>query len=149
MNMYSLTVTELIPILQTAIGPVILISGIGMLLLTMTNRLGRLIDRSRMLSSELRRHSEPQTPIAAQLKILEFRAVLVQRAIILSSIGVLLAAILIIVLFITALFRLEDTWLISILFIGCMFSLIGSIIDFIRDVNQSLVALRMELNLSK
>ena len=149
MVIYPLTVTELIPILQTAIGPVILISGIGMLLLTMTNRLGRLIDRSRMLSSELKRHSDAQAPIAAQLKILEFRAVLVQRAIILSAVGVLLAAILIIVLFITALFRLDDAWLISILFIGCMFSLIGSIIAFIRDVNQSLVALRMELNFTK
>jgi hypothetical protein len=144
--MPPLTVNELIPILQTAIGPVILISGIGMLLLTMTNRLGRVIDRSRMLSSELKRHPDDQPPIQAQLKILQYRAVLVQRAITLSAVGVLLAAILIITLFFTALFRLEDAWLISILFIGCMLCLIGSITAFIRDVNQSLVALRMELD---
>lgn len=144
--MPPLTVSELIPILQTAIGPVILISGIGMLLLTMTNRLGRVIDRSRMLSSELKRHPDDQPPIQAQLKILQYRAVLVQRAITLSAVGVLLAAILIITLFFTALFRLEDAWLISILFIGCMLCLIGSITAFIRDVNQSLVALRMELD---
>jgi len=37
--MPPLTVSELVPNLKTAIGPVILISGIGMLLLTMTNRL--------------------------------------------------------------------------------------------------------------
>jgi len=144
--MPPLTVSELIPILQTAIGPVILISGIGMLLLTMTNRLGRVIDRSRMLSSELKRHPDDQPPIQAQLKILQYRAVLVQRAITLSAVGVLLAAILIITLFFTALFRLEDAWLISILFIGSMLCLIGSITAFIRDVNQSLVALRMELD---
>jgi hypothetical protein len=147
--MPPLTVTELIPILQTAIGPVILISGIGMLLLTMTNRLGRLIDRARMLSGELKRHPDAQAPISSQLKILEYRAVLVKRAITLSAVGVLLAAILIIVIFFTALFRLEDAWLIGILFIGCMFCLIGSIVAFIRDVNQSLVALRMELDLTK
>jgi len=47
------SVEELIPVLQTAIGPVILISGIGLLLLTMTNRLGRVIDRARGLSAEL------------------------------------------------------------------------------------------------
>jgi hypothetical protein len=34
------TLAELIPILQIAIGPVILISGVGLLLLSMTNRLG-------------------------------------------------------------------------------------------------------------
>lgn len=146
--MPPLSVSELIPILQTAIGPVILISGIGMLLLTMTNRLGRLIDRSRLLSGELKRNPESGEAIQAQLNILQYRAVLVQRAITLSSVGVLLASILIITLFFTALFRLEDAWLISILFIGCMVSLIGSIIAFIMDVNQSLVALRLELEKS-
>ena len=34
---------KIIPMLQVAIGPVILISGVGLLLLTMTNRLGRAI----------------------------------------------------------------------------------------------------------
>jgi hypothetical protein len=47
-------VKELIPVLQVAIGPVILISGVGLLLLTLTNRYGRTIDRSRLLMRELR-----------------------------------------------------------------------------------------------
>ena len=38
---------QIIPELRDAIGPVILISGVGLLLLTMTNRLGRAIDRAR------------------------------------------------------------------------------------------------------
>jgi hypothetical protein len=143
--MPPLSVSELVPILQTAIGPVILISGIGMLLLTMTNRLGRLIDRSRQLAGELKRHPDNQGPILAQLEILQSRAVFLKRAITLAGIGVLLASILIITLFFTALFRLEDAWLISILFIGCMVSLIGSMVAFLRDVNQSLVALSLEL----
>jgi hypothetical protein len=143
--MPPLSVSELVPILQTAIGPVILISGIGMLLLTMTNRLSRLIDRSRSLAGELKRHPEDQGAILAQLKILQYRAVLAKRAITLAGVGVLLASILIITLFFTALFRLEDAWLISLLFIGCMVCLIGSMVAFLRDVNQSLVALSLEL----
>jgi Protein of unknown function (DUF2721) len=51
-------VHELIPVLQVAIGPVILISGVGLLLLTLTNRYGRTIDRSRLLVGELRECSE-------------------------------------------------------------------------------------------
>lgn len=35
---------ELIPVLQTAIGPVILSSGVGLLLLSMANRLSRVIE---------------------------------------------------------------------------------------------------------
>jgi len=63
--MPPLSVSKLIPIQQIAIGPVILISGIGMLLLTKTNRLGQPIDRSQQLAWELKRHPDDQEPILA------------------------------------------------------------------------------------
>jgi len=144
--MQNLSVTELIPVLQTAIGPVILISGIGLLLLTMTNRLGRAIDRARMLDAQL-----PQIPDhkrdrkTAQLSILWRRARIIQLAITLASTSALCAALLIAVLFLTALFQIETAWLISALFIVCVVSLIGSLLLFIHDVNQSLSALKLEL----
>lgn len=47
--MASARIGELVPVQQVAIGPVILISGIGLLLLTVTNRFGRILDRSRIL----------------------------------------------------------------------------------------------------
>lgn len=140
------SVSELIPVLQVAIGPVILVSGVGMLLLTMTNRLGRVVDRSRILWRELRTTPEADKQlILAQLRILPRRASLLQRAIMLASFSVLSAAILVIVLFLTALLRLETAWLISGLFIACMALLIGSLVAFIRELNQSLVALKLEL----
>ena len=49
----DLPVQDLIPVLQVAIGPVILISGVGLLLLSMTNRFGRVIDRARSLARSL------------------------------------------------------------------------------------------------
>ena len=57
----------------------------------------------------------------------------------------LLAALLIIALFLTALLKLEVGLLISLLFISCMVSLIGCLGAFIRDINLSLVALKLEL----
>src|SRR5665647_2321311 len=57
-HMPSTPVHELIPVLQVAIGPVILISGVGLLLLTLTNRYGRTIDRSRQLVREKRECTE-------------------------------------------------------------------------------------------
>ena len=139
-------ISELIPILQIAVGPVILVSGIGLLLLTMTNRLGRVVDRARLLGHELKNApAGEQEALRAQLRILSGRAELIQLAITLASVSVLLAAVLVIVLFSTALFRLEVAWLIGLLFIGCMLSLIASIAAFILDVNRSLVAMRLEL----
>ena len=58
--MHITSVGELIPILQTAIGPMILISAVGLLLLTMTNRLARILDRTRVLSPKLATADEAQ-----------------------------------------------------------------------------------------
>lgn len=144
--MLPISMNELIPILQVAIGPVVLISGVGLLLLTMTNRLARVIDRSRLLSRELRQSTTTDPGrVLSQLKIFSKRANIIQRAISLASLSLLLAAILVIVLFLATLLRWEVAWLISTIFILVMIALIGSLIDFIRDINQSLVALRLEL----
>ncbi len=140
------SVTQLIPVLQTAIGPMILISGVGLLLLTMTNRLGRAIDRARILSGELPAVAATQhAKISAQLRIIWGRARLIRLAIALAATSALAAAILIIVLFFTALWQIETAWLIGALFIVCMACLIGSLIVFIHVINQSLSALKLEL----
>jgi hypothetical protein len=139
-------VHELIPVLQVAIGPVILISGVGLLLLTLTNRYGRTIDRSRHIVHELREMEEADRQrLEGQIEILYRRARLIRLSILLAGVSVLLASVLIIVLFLTALWKLEVGLLISLLFIACMVALSGSLVAFIRDINLSLVALRMEL----
>jgi Na+/melibiose symporter-like transporter len=144
--MHVTSVAQLIPVLQTAIGPTILVSGVGLLLLGMTNRLGRAIDRARILARELPAATEAeQEKVSAQLQILWRRARLIRLAIALASMSALAAAILIIVLFFTALWQIETAWLIAALFIICMVCLIGSLIVFIHDINQSLAALKLEL----
>ena len=140
------TISQLIPTLQVAIGPVVLISGVGLLIMSMTNRLGRVIDRGRSLVRELSEIPERnQGYVHAQLDILSRRAEYLRRAITLASISVLLAALLIITIFITAAFHIEDAWLVMILFVGAMGSLIFSLIAFIRDLNESLTAFKLDL----
>ena len=141
---------EIVPVLQVAIGPVILISGIGLLLLTMTNRLGRAIDRARSLARELREGREPnREPVLAQVAIIYRRARLIRLTIALAALSVLLAAALIISLFVAALFQREEGLVISLIFITCMGSLIASLITFIYDIHLSLVALKLELKAVK
>ena len=95
---------EIVPVLQVAIGPAILISGVGLLLLTMTNRLGRAIDRARQLKADLPKRTDAEREQAlAQVAILYQRAEMVRLGIILATLSALLASALIITLFVTAL----------------------------------------------
>ena len=127
-------------------GPVILISGVGLLLLSMTNRLGRAIDRARILRVEWTRAEEPaRERTVAQLRILWRRADIIRRSIFLAALSLLLAACLIITLFAAALLRWDAGAVIIGLFAGCLLALIGSLVLFIWDVNQALAALRLEL----
>jgi hypothetical protein len=142
--MTNTSLTQLVPILQLAIGPVILISGVGLLLLTLTNRFGRLLDRSRLLNRE-RPPAELAAAVHAQIEILHRRAEILRLSIILGATTVLLVAVLILVLFVAALFQLEAGWLLVAIFCVRQVSLIGSMLAFIRDMNLSLAAVRLEL----
>jgi hypothetical protein len=137
---------DLAPVLQVAIGPVVVISGVGLLVLSMTNRLGRIVDRARALVRE--RDAAPavvQGQIVAQLRILQRRAHLVRFAVSHATLCILLIALLIAVLFLAPLFDLEGARLASILFSLSMGTLIASLIAFLREVHVSLSALDIEV----
>ncbi len=141
---------EIIPVLQVAIGPVILISGVGLLLLTMTNRLGRAIDRARQIAGGRNEPpAENRPPLQAQVDIIYRRARLLRLTIVLAVLSALLAAVLIISLFLTALFRWDEGFFVSLIFIACLSSLIASLILFIYDIHLSLMALKLELEARK
>jgi hypothetical protein len=144
--MANTSLSELIPVLQVAIGPVILISGVGMLLLTLTNRFGRAIDRARQLAQEMSKApANERERLGKQIDILYRRAGLIQLAVIMAVISVLLVAVLVSVLFFTALMKWEAVRLIIAIFIACMISLIVSLGAFIREIQLALHALRLEL----
>jgi hypothetical protein len=136
---------ELVPVLQLAIGPVILISGIGLLLLSMTNRFGRVIDRTRQMAEAARHTSSPnQGRFQSQIQMLRRRANLLRLAIIFAVTSVLLAALLVITVFVTALLQSDAALHIVILFLACMPLLILSLVTFILDLNLSLEAMHLD-----
>ncbi len=138
-----------VPILQLAIGPVIVISGVGLLLLSMTNRFGRVIDRSRILAE--RKDSESSYDvhhIKEQLVVMMRRAQLLRLSIAFISVSLLLDVFLIITLFIFALLEYEGAIITIAIFIGCMLSLILGLLYFLADINLSLSALKLETNFS-
>jgi hypothetical protein len=128
--------------LQTAVGPTILISGTGLLLLSMTNRLGRTIDRARALSG---RDAEARARVEGQIAVLWKRAKLLRASILLTTASALCAAILIIDVFLSAALGFVPAWSVAAIFSVGMLLLIAALVLFIKDVNLSLHALEAEL----
>ena len=140
--------TDIVPVLQTAIGPVILISGVGLLVLSMTNRLARIVDRSREIWRDAQRsEGEQRANMHTQLRLLRRRAELVQRSVTFAVLSIFFAAVMIVVLFLAALFRFEVAWLISVLFVVCLAALIASLSAFMSEINEALEVLDLEVRI--
>jgi hypothetical protein len=140
-------ITQLVGILSASIAPVIVISGVGLLLLSMTNRYSRVIDRARALTRDLKGtvESERRGLIVEELQILYRRARILRLAIILSSISILFVGLTVFSLFAAQILRIRADYVSVPSFGLCLVALIGSLYFFIRDVSISLTALELEI----
>ncbi|MBI5136871.1 MAG: DUF2721 domain-containing protein [Nitrospirae bacterium] len=138
---------DITAILQAAISPVALLSGVGLLLLSLTNRWGRVADRARALSEQ--RHTaapEEIDNLDTQTRILYRRARILRASISLAAASILFASLLIVALFLAYLFQVSVRfWLIG-LFAVSFAALIPSILLLMQDAGMSLRALRLELD---
>lgn len=132
-------------ILQMSITPVALISGVGLLLLSMTNRLGRVIDRSRELAREVTLKETESEDARPELLLLFTRARLLQVAIALIAGSIFLAVLMVVTLFAMNLFGTSLAALVLILFGACLAGLVASIACFMGDIFLSIRWLRLSL----
>jgi uncharacterized protein DUF2721 len=139
--------SDILGIIQAAIAPVVLISGVGLLLLTLTARLGRIVDRTRLLAADRRSASAADRPaLDAQLVILGHRARLIRLAVALSAFTVAMIGILITVLFVGLLANWNVTMVAALLFVASMLSLVAAMLVFVSELFQALTALRLTLD---
>lgn len=127
--------------LQLAVSPVILISAYGLLLLSLTNRLGRAIDRGRLLRND----DSPTRDL--QLRIITKRAKWIRQAILFMGIAIFLTALLVLALFLSVILGFEVRLLVSGLFILSVSCLGVSLWFFLADIFGSLRALEANLDL--
>lgn len=125
--------------LQAAVSPVILISAYGLLLLSMTNRLGRAIDRARQLARD------PTATSAMQIEIIMQRARWIRSSILFAAIAITAAALLVLVLFLAAFLSVDVRLIVPVLFVASLVSLVISLGYFIVDLFRSLSALDAEV----
>lgn len=122
-------------IIQLAIAPVFLLTGVGTKLGVLTSRLARIIDRARKLEERLPTAAAlEQAHYDEELANLSERAHLINRAITLSTCCGLLVCIVIAALFVGDALQLPLGKLIATLFVLAMLSLIGSFVFLLREV---------------
>ncbi len=138
--------TTLGTILQASIAPCVLISGVGLVLLALTNRLGRPIDRARELCAMFRHTPEEEKPVLIhEIKILYRRCHLMRLSVIFATLSIFAVGLIILAFFATYAFGLWIPNLVQALFIGSLVCLIVSLAFFLADVHQALRSLRIEV----
>ena len=139
-------IAALLVVLQTSLAPCVFISGVGLLVLSMTNRLGRPLDRIRALTVELRvAEGEHRRVLLEEVDILYRRAKLLQAAVTLAVLSIFFVSTIILSLFITATFNAGLEVLIEILFSASLICLVLSLALFVWDIQLGLNSIRIEI----
>jgi Protein of unknown function (DUF2721) len=139
-------VAQLIRILSASIAPVIVISGVGLVLLSMTNRYSHMIDRARELIRDIDAQDDQHRKLLVdQVQIIYRRARVLRLAIMLSSASILFVALTVLALFAGQLIGATVDYVSVPCFGLCLLTLVGSLFFFIRDVTISLRALELEI----
>ena len=142
-----MNIEALIKILQASIAPVVLISGVGLLLLTMTNRLGRTIDRIRSLCDQFEEiPGRNSAVIKKQIDILYQRCRYLRSSIVLAIACIMCVSTIVIVLFSMHIFQINLISLVEFLFEVGLLALILSLVTFLMEVWAALASVKLEIN---
>jgi len=138
--------TGLLAVIQAAIAPVVLISGVGLLLLTLSGRLGRIVDRTRLVAAELKSVDEHERAgLLHQLNVLRHRARLIRLALTLSATAVALVGLVITLLFLGQIYPWHVTLVCTVLFVAALLCVVVAMFVFVRELTESLVALELSI----
>ena len=122
-------------VIQVAVAPVFLLSGIGGILSVLIARVGRIVDRSRILDDRLvTAIEERQALIQFELASLSRRARLIDRAVALATAAGIFVCLVIIALFLDYLFGLDASVPGASFFLLGMLCLIAAFANFLREV---------------
>ena len=144
MNEISPQITAIGEVIQLAVAPVFLLTGVGVILTVLTNRLARVVDRARRLedAADIAAADERQV-IHERLRVLARRARLMNRAITLSTVSGLLVALVVVTIFLGAFLNFDIAVPVAAMFILAMLALIGALLFFLREVFLAISTLRI------
>ena len=130
-----LHVASVAQVVQAAIAPVFLLAGVATTLNVLASRIGRIIDRARVMEDRLQAATaEGARDLHARLRVLSRRATLINRAIGLCVLCGLLVSLVVAALFVSALLRIDLALPIAIAFVVALLSLAAALLHFLREV---------------
>lgn len=131
-------VTDIARVIQLAVAPVFLLTAIGTILSALNNRLGRIVDRRRLLEDRTRKliaeGAEAAKEDIEELALLAQRIGLIYNAIMFAVISGLLICLLVATAFTGVFISIDLARVVSMLFILSMIALIGSLALLLREV---------------
>jgi hypothetical protein len=131
-------VTDIARVIQLAVAPVFLLTAIGTILSALNNRLGRIIDRRRLLEDRTRKiiaeGSEATKEDVEELALLAQRIGLIYNAIVFAVGSGLFICLLVATAFTGVFISIDLARVVAVLFILSMVALIGSLALLLREV---------------
>lgn len=130
-------------VIQLAVAPVFLLTGIGAIITVMTNRLARAVDRARHLQAT--RHAaqdEEREHLTREFEVVGRRIRLAHRAIAFAVFSELCVCLLVAMAFIGAASGLELALGVAALFVLAMLSLVVTLLIFLREIMLSVQSVR-------
>lgn len=124
-------VTTVAHVIQLAVAPVFLLTGVGAILNVITNRLARIVDRSRVLGNARDQTNSAQKE---EMAMLTRRTRWIHWAVSLCTMSALLICIVIAALFVGSVTGFDPSNTVSLLFILAMFALISGLLCFLREI---------------
>jgi hypothetical protein len=145
--MENFNIESLSKLMQLSISPTVLISAVGLLLLSVTNRLGRAIDRSRSIVKELDLEElVAREDSTAQLNILIRRASLLRLSVCLLVMSIFFSCLMILFLFLKGFWEMQIDMVVIGIFSMNMAALLGAMGYLLADIFLSLRALKIEVS---
>ena len=121
-------------VIQLAVAPVFLLTAIATLISAMNGRLGRIVDRRRVVLARLGDASQPPRDAKGELELLERRSRLVYHAIFFAVLSALLVCLVVAGAFIGALVATDLSRVVAGLFVLSMFAMVTALSLFLREV---------------
>jgi hypothetical protein len=128
-------ITDVAHVIQLAVAPVFLLTGVGAILTVLVNRLGRVVDRFRALENLLPNTvDDTHNSTREEMAVLEHRARMVHWAIGFCTSSALLVCIVIATLFVGSITSVQTPGIIAVLFIAAMLALVVGLLCFLREI---------------
>jgi hypothetical protein len=144
-TMSESSLTDVAHVIQLAIAPVFLLTALGTFLGVLSTRLGRIVDRGRLLVDRATKLAPADAePLRGELHLLSRRRHLVNLAITYGVCAAIFVCVLIATAFLGSMFEVNTSRLVATLFIAAMAAFVTALLCFLREILLAVSSVKIE-----